>query len=216
MVDDRLKRTAYHEGGHAVVSVLTRRQVKKVTIVPDGETLGEVVHYGWPPSIIEDTATRASESKSRRWLFREMIIHHAGMIAEAKGTGGMTEDIVEWGGSDSSTLADYVLQAFGDSQKKVDQTKQETKKLLDAHWEAVEAIAAALLEHRTLSGKRVRAIVMENGGRSYLVRGGQESAERKNRGARATIDSRGGGRIPPPGENVVWVCHQQPITVEAR
>lgn len=215
MVDKGLKATAYHEAGHAVVSVLTRHTVKKATIVSDGETLGEVFNSGWPPSIIADCETGACESKSRRWLFREMIIKHAGMIAEARGTGGMTEDVVEWGGSDSSELADYVLRAFSDPQEKVDQAKQETEKLLDAHWEAVEAIAAALLEHRTLSGKRVRAIVMENGGRSYLVRGGQKSVEIENRGARATTDSQGRIHIPTPDENEVWVWHEQPITVEA-
>lgn len=55
-----------------------------------------------------------------------------------------------------------------------------------------------------------------NGGRRYLVRGGQKSVETKNRGARATIQSQGRIHIPPLDENEAWVWHEQPMTVVAR
>lgn len=215
MANSKLKETAYHEAGHAVVSVLTRCPVKKATIVPDGECLGEVFDYGSPPSIRDDIYGGVHNAATRRWLFRELMIFHAGVIAAARGMGVKPKSVAPGGRGDFDGLADDALKAFEDYQAKVDQSYTEAEKLLVAHWEAVEAVAAALLEHRTLSGKRVRAIVMENGGCSYLVRGGQKSAEIKNRGARATTDSQGRIHIPTPDENEVWVWHEQPITVEA-
>lgn len=53
------------------------------------------------------------------------------------------------------------------------------------------------MESKTLSNKRVREIVMANGGRRYLVLGGLTWPEIKN-----------------SGEEEVWVWHEKPITVE--
>jgi hypothetical protein len=187
--------------------------VKKATIVPDGECLGSVSHFSIPPSINEDLGDDVWEGASRRWIFRALIVYHAGAIAEARGLGVKHEDVADGSGVDFGKLADFALRAWGDYQEKIDQSYQEAEKLLETHWNAVEAVAAALMEHKTLSGKRIREIVMANGGRRYLVRGGQKSVERKNRAARATIPSHGGIRIPPLDTNEVIVWHEQPMTV---
>lgn len=210
----REKQVAYHEAGHAVTAVLTRYPVKNATIVPEVESLGHVSHYNLPPSIKEDCRAGVYEGATRRWLFRSMVSCQAGVIAAAKGIGVNPKHTAEGGIQDFETLVDYAHAAFGDYQEKVYQSYREADKLLDVHWKAVQAVAAALMEHKTLSGKRVRAIVMENGGRRYLVRGGQKSVEIKNRGARATIDSQGRIHMPPPDENEVLVWHEQPMTVE--
>jgi ATP-dependent Zn protease len=42
------KATAYHEAGHAVVSFVLGRRVKRVSIEPMGDAAGYVEYYDWP------------------------------------------------------------------------------------------------------------------------------------------------------------------------
>src|SRR3569623_2357917 len=71
---DRLA-TAYHEAGHAVVSLELDRPVVKVSILPDRDRAG-ICHFG-------TAVTRPTED----WIEREMLISLAGMAAEARHTG---------------------------------------------------------------------------------------------------------------------------------
>jgi ATP-dependent Zn protease len=48
---DQLRRTAIHEAGHAIVGYLKlrgERKLLKVSIIPEEDTVGQVLWSGWP------------------------------------------------------------------------------------------------------------------------------------------------------------------------
>ena len=53
----KLERNAHHEAGHAVVGHMQdyHQGVTKVTIIPDGKSLGSC-HYEWPPDFDPEAA----------------------------------------------------------------------------------------------------------------------------------------------------------------
>jgi hypothetical protein len=198
-----------------VVAVLTRLPVKSATIVPDGDTLGCVYHYEPSKVIQEDMGERVWNSSTKRCLFRTMIVCHAGFLAEMRVASNSQARVYKSGSQDDfKKLFEYAESCWGpEYQNKIDQSGNEAEKLQDAHWSVVEAVAEALLEKRTLSGKAVRKITMENGGRQYLVRGGLESCECfKRNGAGELVKFH--PQIDDLDHEAIW--NEVPMTVEPR
>ena len=141
-----------------------------------------------------------------------MMVFHAGYSAEMRVTARSPTYVFDRGSRpDFEELADYAIRCWSDYQDKVDQSCAEAEKLLDAHWKVVEAVAEALLEKKTLSGKRVRRVVMENGGKRYLVRGGLKTAKcNKKNEAGDSVEFR--PTMEDTDYQVTW--HEVPMTVE--
>lgn len=137
--------TAYHEAGHAVVALALDRPVQRVSIQADRERLG-VCQFG--KSVI-----RPSED----WLEREILISLAGLAAEARFTGKYA-----WEGAarDQQYAHKLAVQRAGDRQAErlLRRLLSKVEHLLgqEEHWQAVEQIAAALLEHGVISGRTAR------------------------------------------------------------
>lgn len=97
----RLKRTAYHEAGHAVAAYLLNRDFKSVTIIREGETLGQcslTKSDDFHPDANEDEKTLAH-------LEEYMITLHAGLASEYLATGRHN-----WAGAYSDlTIAAHLL-----------------------------------------------------------------------------------------------------------
>src|SRR5690348_11686681 len=72
--------TAYHEAGHAAVSLVLGRPVHEVSVLPDHEFMG-VCQFG-----------KAVFRPSEDWLEREMLIALGGLAAEAMHTGTYARD----------------------------------------------------------------------------------------------------------------------------
>lgn len=155
-----LKRVAYHEAGHATMTVLTRRQLYYVTIKPGpkGKLLG---HCAWFKSLVWDQDYRSPSSDYRKEIQRIL----AGPIAERI---GMSDEVVGHHCNTDIQLASVlsVIMAvcpviaeleFNDIRDEVEQT-------LINKWQVVEGIANALLEQETLKGRQVRQLVKDLSG----------------------------------------------------
>ncbi len=145
-------RFAYHEAGHAVVAELEGRRVTKVLIV-SGSKLARSVkceyggitwfepRYGYTASDL--TVNLAGEAAERefkgRWPHTASGSDHEGVRCEAP------------------TEAPRRLRR--DWRRTVTGSAQHAFQLVRKFWPAVVAVANALLERRTLSGRHVRRIV---------------------------------------------------------
>jgi hypothetical protein len=139
----RLEATAYHEAGHTVAAYTLRRNFSYVTINPNNDSLGHV----------------ALEHKWFKHNLIDMAIWLAGFIAEYKAygiSGGFEYDFAHIDqialsitkGVNGDTLfrrhlADFSLDLFESP----------------GFWEAVEALAKALLEHKKLDSDAAKKII---------------------------------------------------------
>ncbi|MDR1597843.1 MAG: ATP-dependent zinc metalloprotease FtsH [Holosporales bacterium] len=181
--DEQKKLTAFHEAGHAVVSLYTQGSdpIHKATIIPRGDALGMVV------SLPEDDHT----SLTYETLISQIMMAMGGKVAEEmifgknQVTTGASSDIkaathlarrmvTEWGMSErlGFQYCDFINSSYGikdisDSTSRVVDEEvaalltscfEKTKALLVKHQDALYALANALLMRETLSGDEVRLV----------------------------------------------------------
>jgi cell division protease FtsH len=177
-LDDR-RRTAYHEGGHAIVGMLTpgADPVRKVSIIPRAQSLG--VTFSAPD------ADRFNYEEQE--LLAKIKVALGGRAAEERVydavTTGAESDIQQltmiarqmvgrWGMSEAiGPIAVLPDDGRGPLLPGAEETSQETQRLIDAevrrivdesydevlallrdHRDKLDALAEALLEHETLDG----------------------------------------------------------------
>jgi ATP-dependent Zn protease len=138
--------TAFHEAGHAVVSLALGRPVHHVSVLPDREHLGLCE--------FKKAVYRPSED----WLEREALIALGGIAAEARRTGRYA-----WAeaGRDFDYVRSLALKRTGNDRQAERLERRllaKTEHLLaqPGHWRAVELIAAELLQRGTVSGRAAR------------------------------------------------------------
>ena len=165
MVEKSVERTAYHEAGHVVAACLLNLEQHGATIVPEGEIAGQAyaplmdaMRYEWPEGEAD-------------YLKRHLIVLFAEMKAVERVMAPLADpeepnlDISDLE-SDYGQAADVVLNVAGPSEEEQLElsrwAQEEAESLLNANWAAVEAVASALLEHRTLSGTQCKKIVKES------------------------------------------------------
>lgn len=189
---DDLRNTAYHECGHALVSLKMPKAtpLHKLTIIPRGNALGAAFYF----------PERDEMSLTKRQLLTKISIAYGGRIAEeiffGDVTTGASNDIqqatniarrmvAEWGMSDRMGLLNYEAgedrmflggeisksNAYSDETAKMldeEVTKimkacyEEARQVIEENKDVMERIAEKLLVYETLSGAEVRTI-MEGG-----------------------------------------------------
>ncbi|MCE3255575.1 MAG: ftsH [Rickettsiaceae bacterium] len=187
MQQDEKILTAYHEGGHALVSLNCANSdpIHKATIIPRGRALGLVMRL---PEVDRFSVSRAK-------LHDDLAVAMAGRAAEElvfgydKVTTGASSDIeqatkmakamvTKWGLSDKVGTVDYGAdrngQSYGnenviseettkliDSETKriVDEALQRAKKILTEKRSDLEILAKGLLEFETLSGDEIKDLL---------------------------------------------------------
>jgi len=152
---DQDEDTAYHEAGHAVAAFALKVPVRQATIVPDGDILGHVRH-----------SKLGGAGRNPRRAERRVIIALAGDIAERhhnphrrRGDArdlGKAIDII-----DRLARSDDHLKKWFHRKKWLAELEKEAADLIlsDRWWPTVEAVAKALVQRRTLTGKEVASIV---------------------------------------------------------
>jgi cell division protease FtsH len=189
MSDEEKRATAWHEAGHALVSVLLKHThpLHKVTIIPRGRALGVTM------SLPKDDML----NMRRKQAIDTIIMTMAGRIAEEYVTddisSGAAMDIqqatalakamvMHWGmseklgnvlygeaqeyvflGRDMMRTKDYSESTAQDIDTEVkrivDGAFQTAKKLIEDHRDKLELVANGLLEYETLDGAQVEEIV---------------------------------------------------------
>ena len=186
MQQDEKTLTAYHEGGHAIVSINCPNSdpIHKATIIPRGRALGLVMRL---PEVDRFSVSRAK-------LHDDLAVAMAGRAAEElifgydKVTTGASSDIeqatrmakamvIKWGLSDKVGTIDYAPDNSGgypaqqaiseettkliDSETKriVDEALQRAKQILTEKRADLETLAQGLLEFETLSGDEIKNLL---------------------------------------------------------
>lgn len=148
--------TAWHEAGHAVAYVVQGRSLRYVTLRPRGT--GRAGFTAVRPRAVE--------------LSTVAVVAHAGPLAQARHVLDTTSDIelrreditaddvrldaYLHGGHDDLQLIAQARRAYGLPARQADPWAGMAQDMLDRYWPQVAQIAAALLEHRTLTGQQVR------------------------------------------------------------
>ncbi len=190
ILDDKEKRiTAYHESGHALVSMLVEESepLHKITIIPRGRSLGSTMQLPEKDRYLD----------GRRKLVSMLTLFMGGRVAEelviGDITSGASSDLKEatriarlmvcsWGMSEvlgpQTFGANEELLFFGrevsrqvdyseDTSRKIDaevsrllrESYEQAKALIVKHREALDTLAKALLERETLDGEEARAML---------------------------------------------------------
>ncbi len=153
MINQRT-RTAYHEAGHAVVCAALGPRVYQVTIVPHGTFNGSTTHNNtsWCDHITAILLAGGLAVWELGWRRGEQLPDTCGRDLAA-----FDERMEMWSHYDGS---------YHPSEREQQGEYQSGKALalqtLSDYWGAVEAVAAALLEHGTIRGSLVHAIVNEH------------------------------------------------------
>ena len=177
MSDEDRRRTAYHEGGHALVGMLTpgADPVRKVSIIPRGMALGvtfsapDADRYSYlEPEIRAKIKVALGGRVAEEIVFGEIS---TGAESDIEQLTGLARHMVgRWGMSDavgpisvlprdgSGPFLPGVTEASPETQKLVDdevrrivaEAHDEVVTLLTENRERLDALASALLEHETL------------------------------------------------------------------
>ena len=189
MHEDDLKITAYHESGHALVSLLMPKAtpLHKLTIIPRGNFLGAAFYL----------PERDETHRSREFLLGQIAIAYGGRIAEEIFCGDITTGasndiqqatniakkmVMEWGMSEKVGLLNFEANeermflggeiskssSHSDSTAKlIDEEINEitnscyakAKKIIEDNHDAMHKIASHLLSYETLTGDEVRQLM---------------------------------------------------------
>ena len=174
-----LRATAYHEAGHAVASIFLDLDFEKVTIVPDDEAAGRITYADLDPEIQDawDSGDR-DDARVRQWVERSCIATLAGGIAQRRfsprsdwkfgregdarfpGVGKVLEpgtdlsnvvrriDDIGFAGKVAATYEAYL--------------EAQAEALIKAQWAAVQKVAEALVEQKTLFADDVLQLIFGN------------------------------------------------------
>jgi len=80
---EKLKKTAYHEAGHAVAAFAIGKRFRKASILPEADSLGRLTKCGWK-SKLDPELDDSERLRLRRMVEAETIFCLAGAVAEAK------------------------------------------------------------------------------------------------------------------------------------
>jgi len=174
-----LKRIAYHEAGHAVMTVLKRRRLLSVTIKPilDGTVPGHTLS-----SMVRALDPDYKGDRQPYEFRRKICTLLAGPIAELIGMSESTpgdncnDDLAIATALSKAIAADTLPSSMlGNSIEEIrasfegvciefahkifDDITEEVKQTLKDNWQAVEDVVNALLDQETLTGYQVRQIV---------------------------------------------------------
>jgi cell division protease FtsH len=189
MTEDEKRLTAYHEAGHAIMTVVTKKAdpLHKVTIIPRGMALG----------VTMSLPEKDRHAMSMQEILARLRVCFGGRVAEAMVCGDITSGaqndieqatelarmmVTKWGMSDRVGPISYaegeehlflgreVTRTVNHSEsvavvidaeikRFLEEAYQDTVKALETHRDALHRVANALLQHETLEGSEVEALV---------------------------------------------------------
>jgi hypothetical protein len=159
-----LRKTAYHEAGHAAMAYELGLAIRSATIREDAvhNTLGEVMFSGSPGWAIPDKREFDVQRALRYWQ-KHVMVDFAGQIAEKLYTGRVLQ--ASHSGDDHHAL-DLALRLTISGESATAwlhwlfvSVRDELS--MPAQQVAVAQLAQALMQHETLSGRQIRQILRD-------------------------------------------------------
>ena len=161
----RLTRTAYHEAGHAVMCWWLRKHIKGISIIPEGDSLGRIVHGKPMLKDIEGFNTFwDTHSRKHFEIERQIMVSFAGCAAESLLTGRNTRAGSE---GDYRQTAGFLFNLTGNDSELATAwgnylyTKAKSILSMPVCWQAVEALAGELLVRKHIGGRKARQIIQD-------------------------------------------------------
>lgn len=162
--------TAYHEAGHAAVAILLGRSLKRVTIRADSRenSLGHVLYFRLPDWFSPEWIG-GSDPAGHAVLDQCICTCLGGALAEEIFTGTYNKI---GAANDEKGLADLLCylgvawkrDAGGEPYQDIGPARSRYRRRVKAnlrrYWSAVEALAAALVRCKTISGERAQEITL--------------------------------------------------------
>lgn len=154
----RLEETCHHEAAHATAAHQLGVPLQNVSVQPGGDSLG---HTQLQNRVFSFDKKNSSPAEIEDFVWRHGIICLAGAAGSLLFSGN-----ANWQGASGDLEAlDSALQLVASSQIDQDTRKRslwdEAKKLIDKNASLVNAVADALFEHRSLSGRQVTQVINE-------------------------------------------------------
>ena len=160
---DALRATAYHEAGHAVAEVVQGLSVSSASIVADADddSLGRC----YSPPVL---GYEFNSAREQRQVARASIVGcYAGVEAQRlvdpapADFHGQADDEQAFAVSREYAVLPRSCEFVGDDAHMayLERLRREARRLVRKHRRAVEAVAEALLQHETLDGVDIEAIV---------------------------------------------------------
>lgn len=157
----RLEAIAYHEAGHAVAAFTQGVRFARVSIVPDesAETLGYVLHTAHRWITEDETYTPSPVIRAR--IEARIIVVLAGQNAEFRFTGRHNPRHAQSDYTGAFDLAMLVVRSEREFDAYFKWMAVRTSMLFDSpwNWAAVEALAATLMDKRSIGSTTARAII---------------------------------------------------------
>ncbi len=187
LTDEEKRVTAYHEAGHALVSIMREHSdpIHKVTIIPRGMALGVTVYlpddrHNYTREYLETRLATAyggrvaeeiflnqmstgagSDIESATDLARRMVCEY-GMSRLGPLTFGKKEEQI-FLGREIAQHRDFseetARQIDLEVRRLIDEAYQSARNIIDANKEVMHRIAAALLERETIDAEEVRLLI---------------------------------------------------------
>jgi hypothetical protein len=154
-----LAEVAYHEAGHAVLTLRCGRKLESVWIGDSADDGGNSQHYDplWHKS--DATGVLEIAGDDMAMALAGLHIALAGVYAQRKFTGNAHIPMAKSDKHDVENFFVHSSLSDADIRQATREAKANTKSLVAHYWSDIERVAAALLERRKLSGDEVRELL---------------------------------------------------------
>ena len=157
MKNKKLAKSAYHEAGHAVACLVYSFAIKEISIASKADSAGRVK----TERTVEETLKKGSKEELRDCA----TMLFAGGKAEERFCAETGQEFYPLSsGSDILWTIDILKKLHPENNEERLRIRFElsdrASDLVNAQWAQIQAVAQALLEHKTLSGEDVRRIVV--------------------------------------------------------
>jgi ATP-dependent Zn protease len=155
---EQLRRTAFHESGHAVVGRVVGMVCGGATIVPDYKAMTAGIAITYDHGVAGEAWEIAGKfrgndevSATRGRILGYMAGHEAEILVagDRRDDGVGDEDDRKW---IARMAAEAGIERF-------ERLRPKARALVRCHWAKIEAVAAALLEHETLEAEQIDAAI---------------------------------------------------------